>query len=140
MGRMAITTEQTANNETTELNELVERYGKNKEQLDTIKKLTDADNKEIKKLMQDSDLKEFASDSYKAKYVISTKNTVNEDKLIDVLKTYKISDVIKTKEYVDFDALESYIYNHNISSELASAIDRCNTPIETIQLRISKRK
>ena len=132
--------EQPTNNENPEIGIIVERYGKNKEQLDSIKKLTDADNKEIKKLMEKAKIKEFTSDSYVAKYIVSTKNAINEDKLIEVLKTYKVSDVIKKREYVDFDALEDYIYNHEISSELATAIDRCNTPTPTIQLRISKRK
>lgn len=124
---------------TTYLDDLILKYAENKEKLDAFKKLTDAENKEIKFLMKSSGETEHVSDDYKASYIVSTRESMNEEMLLVVAHKYGIP-VIKTKEYIDFDALENAIYNNRISKEALLEMDKAKSKKEVVTLRITKLK
>lgn len=122
------------------LEELVDRYAWNKSELDGYKKLVDSDNAEIKQRMLENNLTECVTPNYIAKYVVSNRETINEDKLLSVCKQFNLDTVIKTKEYVDMDAFENFMYHNSVSEELLAAIDSCRIPKEVVSLRISINK
>lgn len=124
---------------TTYLDDLILKYAENKEKLEAFKKLTEAENKEIKFLMKSSGETEHISDEYKASYVVSTRESMNEEMLLVVAHKYGIP-VIKTKEYIDFDALENAIYNNRISNEALLEMDKAKSKKEVVTLRITKLK
>ncbi len=124
---------------TTYLDDLILKYAENKEKLEAFKKLTEAENKEIKFLMKSSGETEHISDEYKASYIVSTRESMNEEMLLVVAHKYGIP-VIKTKEYIDFDALENAIYNNRISNEALLEMDKAKSKKEVVTLRITKLK
>lgn len=126
------------------LEELVERYGKLKSEMDSYKSQVDADNKEIKKIMSETGKSVCNAGGYTAKYSISVSEDFDEAKLIKAL-TSKLYDgksaydlgIIKHKEYVDMEALEDAIYNGKLN---AAELANCKTRKETARLTISKKK
>jgi len=119
------------------LQELIPHYQLNKHAMDSYKKLVDKDNKEIKKIMLESQLPEFIVGDIKATCSVSEREDFIEEALIEKLKEMKVGGVIKMKEYVDMDALENAIYNGKLNAaELAS----CQTKKEVVTLRVTKIK
>lgn len=128
-----------------ELGELIETYGMNKSELDSYKKLCDDENKQIKQMMKDESLKNYESEHYKASYSISERISFDEDKMIQVVRSYNIPEslgIVKTREYIDEDALESAIYNGLIPDDVMDKIKECMTvkEVETIRLTTKKEK
>ena len=121
------------------LDTLIPQYAENKSILDDYKKICDKENKQIKELMTDDT---YEAGGYKATKSVSVRETMNEDKLLELLidKGYKDTKVIKQKYYVDMDALESAIYSGQIPKEDLLAIDKCRESKEVVTLRISKVK
>ena len=121
------------------LDTLIPQYAENKSMLDDYKKICDNENKQIKELMEEGS---YETGGWKATKTISTRETMNEEKLLDVAKknSYYLSDIIKTKEYIDMDKLESLLYKGNISKEVLMEIDMCRESKEVVTLRISKVK
>lgn len=121
------------------LDTLIPQYAENKSMLDDYKKICDEENKQIKDMMEEGS---YEAGGWKATKTISTRETMNEDKLLDVAKknSYYLSDIIKTKEYIDMDKLESLLYKGNISKEVLLEIDKCRESKEVVTLRISKVK
>lgn len=121
------------------LDTLIPQYAENKSMLDDYKKICDDENKQIKELMEEGS---YEAGGWKATKTISTRETMNEEKLLDVAKknSYYLSDIIKTKEYIDMDKLESLLYKGNISKEVLMEIDKCRESKEVITLRISRVK
>lgn len=121
------------------LDNLIPAYAENKAMLDDYKKICETENKEIKELMEEGS---YEAGGYKATKSITTRETMNEDKLLELLidKGYKDTKVIKQKYYVDMDALESAIYSGQIPKEDLLAIDKCRESKEVVTLRISKVK
>jgi len=124
----------------TDLNIVVPRYYEHKTELDFYKKQCDAENAEIKEAMKEQNIKDFEVDGVVAKYVIQNKETMNEDKLLQVLKNAGYTELIKTREYVDMDALENALYHSNIDNDTILEMDKCREVKEVIQLRVSKKK
>ena len=127
------------------LSELVSQYGKEKAKLDEAKKSCDALNNELKTTMQDNDITEYSADGYKVKYIVSERETMNEDKLIVLLTNShkELCDnlgLIKMRPYVDFDAIEKEIYNGNIPEDVLKDIGKCKEVKEVVQIRLSKEK
>lgn len=123
------------------LDELIPAYVENKTMLDDYKKICDSENKKIKELMQDTDTYEVAG--YKATKSVQVRETMNEYKLLDVLRNVdgaKENKLIKTQEYVDMDILESMIYAGAISKDILMEIDKCRETKEIVTLRVSKVK
>ena len=121
------------------LDNLIPQYAENKAMLDDYKKICDTENKQIKELMEEGT---YEAGGYKATKSITTRETMNEDKLLELLiaKGYKDTTVIKQKYFVDMDALESAIYSGQIPKEDLLAIDKCRETKEVITLKISKVK
>lgn len=125
----------------TSLDTLIPQYAENKSMLDDYKKICDDENKKIKELMEEGS---YEAGGYKATKSVTTRETMNEDKLLDVLKQYPTAcyeqGLIKTKEYVDMDVLESMIYKGVIDKNVLLEIDKCRESKEVVTLRISKVK
>lgn len=129
---------------TTKLEELVERYGNLKGEMDSYKKQVDSDNKEIKSIMSTTGVNEISAGGYVAKYSVAISESFDEEKLIKGL-TSKLYDgksaydlgIIKHKEYVDMTALEDAIYNGKIN---AAELADCKVRKETPRLTITKEK
>lgn len=121
------------------LDNLIPQYAENKSILDDYKKICDKENKQIKELMTDDT---YEAGGYKATKSVQVRESMNEDKLLELLidKGYKDTKVIKQKYYVDMDALESAIYSGQIPKEDLLAIDKCRESKEVVTLRISKVK
>lgn len=119
------------------LTELLPIYHLQKSEMDSIKKVVDKENAEIKTLMRGSNLSEFVAGDIKATCSVSERQDFIEEALIEKLKDMKVRGIIKKKEYVDMDALENAIYNGKVD---AAALASCQTIKEVITLRVSKVK
>jgi hypothetical protein len=122
------------------LDELVTKYAFNKGELDSYTKICKEENEQIKKALVELGEDEYSTGVYTVKRIVAVKESMNEAKLLEVLRQNGIDVAIKTREYVDMDALEAYLYNYMPSQDLARQIESCRTTTETIQLRLSKTK
>jgi hypothetical protein len=122
------------------LDELIPQYAMNKNELDSYTKICKQENEQIKAALVELGEDEYSAGGYKVKRIVAVKESMNEAKLIEVLRKHNITAPIMTREYVDMDSLEAYLYNNMPSIELASDIDSCRTTSETVQLRLSKAK
>lgn len=138
MARIALTDEENLGAQT--LDELIPQYAFNKGELDSYTKICKDENEKIKAHLIALGENEYSVGGYTVKRIVATKESMNEAKLLEVLRQNGIDEVIKTKEYVDMDALEAYLYNNTPSVELARQLEGCRTTTETVQLRLSKTK
>ena len=122
------------------LEELIPRYALNKNELDSYTKICKEENEQIKAALVELGENEYSAGGYTVKRIVAVKESMNEAKLLEVLRQNGIDAPIKTKEYVDMDALEAYLYNNTPSTELARQLDSCRVTSETVQLRLSKTK
>lgn len=118
------------------LNGLINEYGVKKEELDLLKKETDNINKTIKSLMKADNLTEVITTMYKVNYQVRTSESLDEEKVIDILKANGIKGIIKTKEYVDEEALENAIYTGKLEPSILKEINKCKISKETVALTI----
>lgn len=136
-------------NELKRLESLVPEYFDNKEEEKAIKKVVSEQNEEIKKLMSSTaSLKTsdgdyvFDAGSVIAKLSERLTKSLNEEKLIEVIKKAKIGGVVKTKEYIDMEALEDLMYKGLIPADVKREIAECEevkrTP--TLTVKASKKK
>ena len=116
----------------------IDRYGKNKTELDKLKKAVDDDNKLIKDIMLKEGKKVAVSDYFTASCSISKRTSVDEEKLLETIKESGYTNLIKTKEYVDSDLLESAIYHDEIDGDTLDAISRCNIVKEVVVLKVKE--
>lgn len=126
-----------------ELIEAIDRYGFNKDELDDYKAICDEESKHIKQMMGDAHLKSYNTDLFKATYIVSDRTTMDEAKLLGVIHKNNLPEtlgIIKTKEYIDEDALESAIYNGEISDDVMAQISECTIKKEVISLKLTKQK
>jgi hypothetical protein len=138
MGRLNLSSIETE--EILTLDELIPVYAENKADLDKIKKVCETQNADIKKQLEEMGKDEYTAGGYVVKRTVSTRETMNEERLLAMMKKHNVPGVIKTKEYVDMDALECYLYDVELSDELAADLDSCREIKEVVQLRISKEK
>lgn len=123
-----------------DLDELIPRYAINKAEADSYKKICDRENAQIKAVMADFAVQQYEAGGYKATYSVSTRESMNEDKLLEIAHIYGIPEIVKTKEYIDFDALEDAIYNNRISNEILMEMDKAKEVKEVVTLRVTKKK
>lgn len=121
-----------------QLNKLIPNYSMNKTELDSYKKLCDRDNAIIKELMKEEDIQLYDCGTHTAKMSVQTRQSMDENKLLDTIKSLNRPDLIKTKEYVDMDLLEKAIYNEEIN---ASDLNNCmiTKEVTTLKVIINKR-
>lgn len=124
----------------TTLDELIVAYAFNKGELDSYTKICKEENEQIKAALVELGENEHSAGGYTVKRIVAVKESMNEAKLLEVLKQNGIDVAVKTKEYVDMDALEAYLYNNIPSADLARQLESCRTTTETVQLRLSKAK
>lgn len=122
------------------LNELIPQFYEHKQELDKYKKICEGENSEIKREMERQKITECNVDGLNAKYIVKKKETMDEDKLIQVLKEHGYDNFIKTKEYVDMDDLESALYHSDIDKDTITEMDKCRNVKEIIELRVTKKK
>lgn len=125
------------------LDELIPSYAENKSELDSYKKICESENNAIKEKMLEIGQDEYSAGGYKAKRSVSERVSIDEDKLLTVMKKHYLVEVIKTREYVDMDALENYLYHVDEDpaiQELLADIDKCREVKEVVQLRVSKER
>jgi len=122
------------------LDNLIPVYYDDKQNLDFYKKQCDAGNAKIKELMAEQKITDFEVDGITAKYIIQKKESMDEDKLLILLKERGYENMIRTKEYVDMDALEDALYHDTIDKDTIVEMDKCRSVKEVIQLRVSKKK
>lgn len=123
-----------------ELDTLIPRYAQNKAELEGYKKICDTENAQIKAIMKEYALQHFETAGYKATYSVSTRETMNEERLLEIAHTYELNSIIKVKEYIDYDALEAALYNNAIPEEVILEMDKAKESKEVVTLRISKVK
>lgn len=72
----------------------------------------------------------------------STKETLNEERAIEILKESltkaQLKEVVKTKEYIDDDALEKLVYSGKFDMTKLECCREVSAP--TYTLRVSKKK
>lgn len=122
-----------------ELDTLIPQYADNKKTLDSYKEICDKENKKIKDIMKDFTVQKYEAGGYKATYTISKRETMNEEKLLEIAHTYEIPEIIKTKEYIDFDALENAIYHGRISNDILEKMNEAKEVKEIVTLRVTKK-
>lgn len=123
-----------------ELDTLIPKYAANKSELDSYKKICDRENAQIKAIMKDFAVDKYTAGDYNASYIISTRESMNEEVLLEIAHNYGIPEIVKTKEYIDFDALEKAIYDGKISQEILLEMDKAKEVKEVITLRVTKKK
>ena len=103
------------------LTSTINRIFRNKHDFKELDEQIKKDTKYIKEKLAERKITEFETDSCKAVITYQQRNSMDEEKLIEILKNYLSKTgqekVIKTKEYVDYDELEKLIYNGVIPAE-----------------------
>ena len=123
-----------------ELDTLIPQYANNKSELDGYKKICDRENAQIKAIMKDFVITNYEAGGYKASYVISERESMNEEMLLEIAHNHGISEIVKTKEYIDYDALENAIYNGRISQDILLEMNKAKEIKEVVTLRVTKVK
>ena len=120
-----------------DLDRMIASYVDLKEEEKTVKEDVSNLNVQIKSLMQELKINERGP----AKIVVQTRESFNEEAIIELLKENKKSaGIVKKKEYIDWDAMEDAIYKGKIDTKLVKEMDKFKTVTETPTLRISKKK
>ena len=119
------------------LDELIPLYYEHNELVKKHKKVADKANKEIKKIMAEQDITEFATNGLVAKVSVSERVDLMEDVLMEKIKELGIKGIIKTKEYIDMDALETALYNGLINPAMLA---QAQTKKEVVTLRVRQEK
>lgn len=121
----------------TKLKKLIPSYKENKSLLDKIKKVADQENLEIKEIMIEAGIEEFAVGDIKASCGKTEKMSFIQDSLIEKIKELKVEGIIKLVETVDYEALENAIYNEKINPE---SLADCQEVKTSYTLRLGKVK
>ena len=100
------------------LEQLIPMYGEQNTQCNALKKVVADLNTKIKNAIKTEDKanQDIVVDGWKCSLTVTEETKINEDKLLEVLKKYKVP-VIKTQEYIDSDELERLIYKGEVRSE-----------------------
>lgn len=124
--------------EKSNLEELIRLFFEDKTSLDSYKKSTEELNTQIKDIMNNFKMIDFATeDGLVAKVTNRTSETFNEELLINKLKELNLNDIIKTVEVIDYDKLENAIYNNQLNAEELTPFKIVKT---SQSLKVSKRK
>ena len=123
------------------LEELVPEYGEKNTECNTLKKVVADLNDKLKEAIHEvcKENEDIVIGGWKCKLTVSDTSTMNEDKLIEFAKKYKL-DIIRTEEYIDADALEKLIYKGDIPKDVLLEMESCKIPGKKESLRISKAK
>ena len=122
------------------LSKAIDDYKESKDKENALKKANTAMNESIKNYMSENDMDEASSDMYTAVLSNTTKESLNEDLAIEIIKENLdgalLNSVIKQKEYIDEDALEKLVYNGDFD---ISKLEKAKITKVTTTLRIKKK-
>lgn len=110
---------------TTKLDELMPKYYEHKKSASALKEVIDAENTEIKALLNGIDADEYSGEQFTAKIITKDKTKFNTEKLLETCREFEIDGLIKTREYVDEDVLEQAIYANTFSEEQIARLNAC---------------
>lgn len=116
------------------LTRMINQYGLFTKDLAQLKKESDALNKQIKAEMLEQNILDAETDLWKVKYQIRKSESLDEEKVIEILKKNNIKGIVKRKEYVDESRLENAIYAGKLSAEILGEIMKCKVVKETVAL------
>ena len=123
-----------------DLSKVIDEYKESKDKENALKKANTAMNESIKKYMSENEIDEASSDMYTAVLSNTTKESLNEDLAIEIIKENLggalLTSVIKQKEYIDEDALEKLVYNGDFD---ISKLEKAKITKVTTTLRIKKK-
>lgn len=119
------------------LDDLIPLYYEHNELVKKHKKVADEAGKDIKKIMAEQGITEFAAHGLIAKVSVSERVDLMEDVLMEKIKELGIKGIIKTREYIDMDALETALYNGLINPAM---LVQAQTKKEVVTLRIKQEK
>ena len=129
--------QETPQNDSSELKELIDNYIDDKSKESEIKARTSEENKQIKEQFTKLKITSFSGDNGVVKMSEEKHESFREDDLIAFLKDKGYSDgIIKTKEYIDFDALESAMYHEEIPIDIQKEMASCKDTSIVVKLRI----
>ena len=122
------------------LSKVIDEYKESKDKENSLKKANTAMNESIKNYMSKNGMDEASSDMYTAVLSNTTKESLNEDLAIAIIKENLggalLNSVIKQKEYIDEDALEKLVYNGDFD---ISKLEKAKITKVTTTLRIKKK-
>ena len=122
------------------LSKVIDEYKESKDKENALKKANTAMNESIKNYMSENDMDEASSDMYTAVLSNTTKESLNEDLAIEIIKENLdgalLNSVIKQKEYIDEDALEKLVCNGDFD---ISKLEKAKITKVTTTLRIKKK-
>ena len=123
-----------------DLSKAIDEYKESKDKENALKKANTAMNESIKNYMSENGMDEASSDMYTAVLSNTTKESLNEDLAIEIIKENLdgalLNSVIKQKEYIDEDALEKLVYNGDFD---ISKLEKAKITKVTTTLRIKKK-
>lgn len=101
----------------TDLNQLIDLFYSNKQQLEKYKKATEICNKEIKQGLEELGTNEFETESgLKAKITIQKRESLDEENLIARLLELKADAAVELVPTINWVKLEDMIYNGKLDA------------------------
>ena len=123
-----------------DLSKIIDEYKESKDKENALNRANKAMNESIKNYMSENGMDEASSDMYTAVLSNTTKESLNEDLAIEIIKENLdgalLNSVIKQKEYIDEDALEKLVYNGDFD---ISKLEKAKITKVTTTLRIKKK-
>ena len=123
-----------------DLSKVIDEYKESKDKENALKKANTAMNESIKNYMSENGMDEASSEKYTAILSNTTKESLNEDLAIEIIKENLdgalLTSVIKQKEYIDEDALEKLVYTGDFD---ISKLEKAKITKVTTTLRIKKK-
>lgn len=113
------------------------------EQIKSLNKQKNDLKDKICAFMDEEGIDKVVVSGYSLSRSVSHRTTVDEDKLLSVVKGWYVKDtdgLIKTKEYVDTDVLEDLTYKGLVTPTELKELETCRNVTEVVTLRPSKRK
>lgn len=130
---------------TTDIDILVHTYGDADAQMKGLKKTCDGLKETIKEYLATHNEKAISAGGYTVQRVVSERESLNEEKLIPILKQYWATNhgsmecpFIKTKEYVDMDRLEEAIYQKELTPSVLAEMEKCREVTTVVALKCKK--
>lgn len=120
------------------LGKLIDDYGRLKAMADSYKKEAEDCNKLIKTRMKMEDLEEEKGSTYRVNYYVQKRESMNEDRALEILKKAGINRCVKTLEVLDSDELEKMLYNGEIPANVINELNTCRTVKEVPALKVSR--
>jgi len=116
------------------------KYATTKEEVDSLKKVVDQYNTDIKQEFKNRNITEYIANNIKATVSYTPKEDFNELQAITILKKELakkpdlLSSIVKTREFIDQDAFEKAVYNKQVNAEILAPAITPKEPVATLRL------